>query len=308
MSREIERLRQAKEDWEAERSHLLAERDTANHAAAESKDEFFRMLSDTQEAAAIALDRQISTAVERVRAEGATEALRARQELERGWQADLEQLTRELERANQQVSETKEEHARAMAEHERSSALTLTRDTAAAAERLRSELSAETAALREQLGMEHSRVLAETKKNLTATFEKDKSAAVDRVRAELTGERDALLLELARLTEAATDSASEQKRLTAHVENMSRQLVQSNEELQRLSSDNGNGAGNAQAQPGVTAEALQSEVARVEEMLEEISELIKDPTTELSLVIRKNVERTELESYLKGIRFSMFGK
>ena len=50
--------------------------------------------------------------------------------------------------------------------------------------------------------------------------------------------------------------------------------------------------------------ALKKEVDRVEGLIASISELINDPATELSTVIRKNVERAELESYLKGIRFS----
>jgi len=41
----------------------------------------------------------------------------------------------------------------------------------------------------------------------------------------------------------------------------------------------------------------------VEGIVREISAVIEDPTSELSIVIRKNVERAELESYLKGIRF-----
>jgi hypothetical protein len=40
-------------------------------------------------------------------------------------------------------------------------------------------------------------------------------------------------------------------------------------------------------------------------MIREIGEFIDDPTTELSSVIRKNVERAELDAYAKGILFSM---
>jgi hypothetical protein len=32
---------------------------------------------------------------------------------------------------------------------------------------------------------------------------------------------------------------------------------------------------------------------------------MEDPDIELSTVVRKNVERAELESYLKGIRFAL---
>jgi len=48
-----------------------------------------------------------------------------------------------------------------------------------------------------------------------------------------------------------------------------------------------------------------TEVARVEDLISAISQAIEDPTTELSVVIRKSAERAELESYLRGIRFIM---
>ncbi len=50
---------------------------------------------------------------------------------------------------------------------------------------------------------------------------------------------------------------------------------------------------------------LNEEFARVEGKIAEIARLIDDPSTELSIVIRKNVERAELDAYLKGILFSL---
>jgi hypothetical protein len=47
-----------------------------------------------------------------------------------------------------------------------------------------------------------------------------------------------------------------------------------------------------------------AEVARVQSMILEISKRIEDPATDLSTVIRKNVERAELNAYLKGIHYS----
>jgi len=57
--------------------------------------------------------------------------------------------------------------------------------------------------------------------------------------------------------------------------------------------------------PTIDAELLKAEFTRVEEKIAEIARLIDDPSTELSLVIRKNVERAELDAYLKGILFSL---
>jgi hypothetical protein len=51
-------------------------------------------------------------------------------------------------------------------------------------------------------------------------------------------------------------------------------------------------------------EAINAEVSRVQALIQGISKLIEDPNTELSVVIRKNAERAELESYLRGVRFN----
>jgi hypothetical protein len=50
-------------------------------------------------------------------------------------------------------------------------------------------------------------------------------------------------------------------------------------------------------------EAVEAEAARIESLIREINLVIENPDTELSVVIRKNAERAELESYLKGLRF-----
>jgi hypothetical protein len=50
---------------------------------------------------------------------------------------------------------------------------------------------------------------------------------------------------------------------------------------------------------------ITAEVARIEDAIREIVALIDNPETELSMVIRKNVEKAELDAYLKGILFSL---
>jgi chromosome segregation ATPase len=57
--------------------------------------------------------------------------------------------------------------------------------------------------------------------------------------------------------------------------------------------------------PSMETQALESEIARVESQLTEIIAIIDNPSTELSAVIRKNVEKAELESYLKGILYAL---
>ncbi|HET9216339.1 MAG TPA: hypothetical protein VFR18_05135, partial [Terriglobia bacterium] len=56
---------------------------------------------------------------------------------------------------------------------------------------------------------------------------------------------------------------------------------------------------------GMDTPLIDSEVERIQEMIAGIARVIDDPETELSTVIRKNVERAELDAYLKGILFSL---
>jgi chromosome segregation ATPase len=51
--------------------------------------------------------------------------------------------------------------------------------------------------------------------------------------------------------------------------------------------------------------AITAEVARVEALISEIVAVIDDQQTELSTIIRKNVEKAELDAYLKGILFAL---
>lgn len=53
----------------------------------------------------------------------------------------------------------------------------------------------------------------------------------------------------------------------------------------------------------LSKDRILAEVARVETMIQEIVALIDNPETELATVIRLNVEKAELDAYLKGIRF-----
>jgi DNA repair exonuclease SbcCD ATPase subunit len=62
---------------------------------------------------------------------------------------------------------------------------------------------------------------------------------------------------------------------------------------------------NGNSGSGLDLGTIDAEVERVEEMISTIAELIDNPETELSTVIRKNVERAELDAYLKGILFSL---
>jgi hypothetical protein len=58
------------------------------------------------------------------------------------------------------------------------------------------------------------------------------------------------------------------------------------------------------AEPAVAAAAVASEIERVQALVKEISASIANPGTPMSTVMRKSVERAELEGYLKGIRYA----
>jgi hypothetical protein len=52
---------------------------------------------------------------------------------------------------------------------------------------------------------------------------------------------------------------------------------------------------------------LSREIERVEGLIKDISVVIDDPNAELPVIIQKDVERSELQSYVKGIRFVLDG-
>jgi hypothetical protein len=137
---------------------------------------------------------------------------------------------------------------------------------------------------------EHERALSETDEAASIALERQISTAVERVRAQLTArweeERAALLSDRNRAQQRLADIGSECEGLRLELEK-ARQTP----------------APAASNQPGVNTEAIQSEVARVQELIQGVSLIVEDSETDLSVVIRKNVERAELESYLRGLRF-----
>ena len=78
-------------------------------------------------------------------------------------------------------------------------------------------------------------------------------------------------------------------------------------ERARLSAEIGNAEKSPPAKgvDSLDRDAISAEVARVEKQIKEIAALIDNPETELSTVIRKNVEKAELGAYLKGILYSL---
>jgi uncharacterized protein YecT (DUF1311 family) len=247
-----------------------------------SKEEHLKEMADTEEAAAVALERQVARAVERVKTE---------------LTGEIESLKSELERANQLLTESKAEFRRAATEKE-----SVLKD---AADKLRGELELSitsgerTKRLLAEAELTNSRLLLDAQQaaeSVAAAHKNELADAVERVRTELTDDRDRLNRQLDELLHSAAEWDSERDSLKEEA----RAALAAKDKATADAKVSGNSV--------IASESLQTEVHRVEESIRTISAIIDAPETELSLVIRKNVERAELEAYLKGIKFAVTGK
>jgi hypothetical protein len=128
--------------------------------------------------------------------------------------------------------------------------------------------------------------------------------------AQWEEERNRLNAEMGKMAQNAVQWEAERARLNGELERLSRVQAATQAEAEKaiLAMRSASAAAkNAKAGVSVNRDALNGEIERVEALIKEISVVIEDPSAELSTVIRKNVERAELESYLKGIRFAING-
>jgi chromosome segregation ATPase len=190
------------------------------------------------------------------------------------WNAERDRLTQELDRLQQAVAEAQTEQGRLRTECERVNQLMeKTKTESADAD------EAAAIALERQVATATSRMRAE----LTARWEKERAILVaERNRAQQ------------RLADAATEY---EQQLAGELDGLRQQLKQSSKEAAPAPSPA------PAASPDL--ELIRAEAGRIEASIAEISKLVEDPDTELSVVIRKNVERAELESYLRGLRFKV---
>jgi len=142
-----------------------------------------------------------------------------------------------------------------------------------------------------------------------AKFEEQFKNKLAEISAGWEAERTRLNNEVTRLAQAGAQWEMERARLSAEVERLSRMQAATQAEAEKAFAAAKAAINSAPkaATPLANTEALTAEMERVQGLIKEISDLIEDPATELSTVIRKNVERAELESYLKGIRFALNG-
>jgi hypothetical protein len=154
-------------------------------------------------------------------------------------------------------------------------------------------------------------VRREVQDDLTQRFQTELQSALDSLRSEFQAERDRwtsesgverdrLTKELQYAGDAATELQVEKSKLTAEL-----QLAkeESAAEVDRLRAAAEAASAAAQAASTTAAKGAADEVARAQARLADVIAIIDDPVTELTVVIRKNVEKLELEAYLKGLRY-----
>jgi chromosome segregation ATPase len=134
----------------------------------------------------------------------------------------------------------------------------------------RNELQSQTERLRQQL------------QRMSETRERVSNEIVDQLRQQY---------------EQRLQEAIQQKTQLAHELQSASKLLEA--ERARLSAAHTSSGG------GLDSDAISAEVSRVEGMLSEIIAVIDNPDTELATVIRKNVEKAELDAYLRGILFTL---
>jgi hypothetical protein len=139
-------------------------------------------------------------------------------------------------------------------------------------------------------------------------FEAQLKSRLEEISGEWEAERTRLNNEINRLTQAATQWETERARLSSELESLARVQAATQAEAEKAFA--AVKAATSISKPGSAtsgAEAITQEMERIDVLVKQVTALIEDPTTELSTVIRKNVERAELEAYLKGLRFALNG-
>ncbi len=144
---------------------------------------------------------------------------------------------------------------------------------------------------------------------LRLRLEEQFQARVSELTSQWAAERERLNAELSRVTQAATQWEGERRRLNSELERLAQLQAMTQAEAEKaIAAAKAATASSSKSTPAPgPSDSLLREMERVEVLIHEITALMEDSSTELSTVIRKNVEKAELESYLKGMRFALNG-
>ena len=167
-----------------------------------------------------------------------------------------------------------------------------------------SELKLQKESLERQLQDARNESTAERRRLSSEVERRDQQ--IQRIATEKEGVSSEVVDQLRKQYEQRLQDVIQQKTQLAQELQSASHLLET--ERARLSTEIGKSESKqtgAQRTDTIDREAISAEVARVEEQIRQIASLIDDPETELSTVIRKNVEKAELGAYLKGILFSL---
>jgi chromosome segregation ATPase len=294
-----ERLAEAKNSGVKEKTEQLEKQLAEAHR---KNTELEGQLGSIREAAA----KEYAERVERER----RDAAQAREALDRELQRAQKEITllqgtqsADLERQAAQLEESQKAHAKIRDLERRLTEAAKGKDSAAQeqTDQLEKQL-AEAASVRQNLERDLKKAVTSLeatqteihhlKRQLDETKDKVSTEVVQQLRLQYDERMQEMIRQKTQLSEQLHSASSlletERKRFAAAA-------AQSKEEPAK------------EAASGMTIDtaAMDAEIARTEARIAEIAQLIDDPSTELSTVIRKNVERAELDAYLKGILFSM---
>jgi chromosome segregation ATPase len=341
LSNELQLLTQAAAQWEIDKANLHADVESANQALREAEAE--HKIREHEQSVAFEDDKR--TALENLRRELQAEQDRLTVDFHNQlaqaaaqWETDRSNLERECERTREMVAQGQAEYAQLeqlrteAAERDKKAAVeAVRRELQAEQDKLVQELNAKMAQAAEQWEAEKAALKSEFEvaqnmlteaesehrrlaQSKIEAIENDKRAAVESVRLELQAETEQLRGQLSQLKQKVKQWESERAQMVSEHERLNRLIVDAKAEHSRLTVEVSSAKAEASAATSRASqitfknpEAVEAEIARIVFQIENISKLIDDPATELSVVIRKNVERAELDSYLKGIRFALKG-
>ena len=291
LDRTIHEVKSVDEDFQARL--LKTVHDTETSLQSQAAEHLERAVADTREQIRQELTASFTAQIDAVRAEFETECDRLNRELNRTTEATA-LIESERQWFSAELDSTREECDRLNREVNRAA------ETAAPLESERQRLNSELEVAREECQRANRELKRATEAAALIDLDRQRlSAELDAAREEC----DRLNRELNRAAEANALLESERLRLSAELDR-ERENAQAQIEKARAAAAAGpapapspNGSGNPTA--------IKEEITRTETRLREIVALIDNPSTELSSVIRKNVERSELVSYLKGIRFAL---
>jgi hypothetical protein len=326
LSKELQHNVELASKLQSDGSGLMAEIDRVRaESAAQAK------------AAAAKSQKDLQTATDKLKAEFEIERARLNKELQRNvdlaskLQADGSELMADVQRIR---SDSAEQAKTAAAKHHKdlqSSLDALKHEFEIERGRLGKELlqkseivaklEAQAAGLATQ--MEHVKAASaadmekarEEAKAVALRYQKDHQSAVDALKAQFDVERVRLNKELSHTVEAASKLEAERSGLIAEVKQTKADSAAEIEKArQEAKAAAASAAKTATAvakpapAPATPSPSLQQEIERAEAKLQELLKIIENPATELSTVIRRNVEKSEMEAYLRGIRLVLSSK